>query len=278
MTMEIETKEKWKKTLNKDFQAVVVLQNTSTRAFDTDFHHVLEKVKNLQCSEISEKDNSQSKLGQISASPKTVGFVSISSNTYVSNIRIPEKGSSISSTFADLALTKRWPGKKLDLHANMVGSPSRNLNSSEEEDSVKMKAMESYLQNFSSTMQTREHSRELENFEKLQISAVVMPPHDGVCSSSNHGPSYEGVPVYIYPLSERKYENGRKELLSIGLSLNEEWNWYAGGQQCSFPTKIFTSSMLNGSFDSPKQVSKVIRDGAARTDMTEDAALLDIVD
>lgn len=284
-----------------------------------DFHNVLEKVKNLQCSEISEKDNSQSKLGQISASPKTVGFVSISSNTDVSNKRIPEKGSSISSTSADLALTKSWPGKKLDLNANMVGSPNRNINLSEAEDSVKMKAMESYLQNLSSTMQTREHSRELENFEKLQISAVVMPPHAGVCSSSNHGPSYEGVPVYIYPLSERKSETGQKGLPSIGLSLNEEWNRDTGGRQGtapfsmttfsgtqvagsvvssqlnsaipaadlmhrslimtgSFPPKIFTGSMMNGSFAAPKQVSKVIRDGAARTDMTEDAAHLDIVD
>lgn len=284
-----------------------------------DFHHVLEKVKNLQCSEISEKDNSQSKLGHISASAKTVGFVSSSSNTDVSNKRIPEKRSSISSISADLALTKSFPGKKLDLHANMVGSPSQNINLSEADDSVKMKAMENYLQNLSSTMQTREHSRELENFEKLQVSAVGMPLHAGVCSSSNNGPSYEGVPVYVYPLSERKSETGQKGLPSIGLSLNEEWNRDSGGRQGtapfpmttfsatqvagsvvssqlnssmpsaelmhrslimagSFPPKIFTGSMLNGSFAAPKQVSKVIRDGAARTHMNEDAALLDIVD
>jgi phosphoinositide-3-kinase regulatory subunit 4 len=111
-----------------------------------DFHHVLEKVKNLQCSEISEKDNSQSKLGHISASAKTVGFVSSSSNTDVSSM----------------------PSAEL-MHRSLI---------------------------------------------------------------------------------------------------------MAG----SFPPKIFTGSMLNGIFAAPKQVSKVIRNGAARTHMNEDTTLLDIVD
>lgn len=234
-----------------------------------DFHHLLEKVKNLQ---LSEKDNSQSKLGQISALPKTAGFVSSSSNTNVANKRISEKRSSISSISTDLVLTKSWPGKKSDLHANMVGSPSRNINLSEAEDCVKMKAMESYLQNLSSTMQTREHNRELESFERLQVSAV------GVSSSSNYGPSYEGVPVYVYPLNERKSETGEKGLPSLALSLNEEWNRDSVGRQGPLPPKFFTGSKLDSSFAATKQVSKVIRDSAARAHMTEDAAISDIVD
>jgi len=45
-----------------------------------------------------------------------------------------------------------------------------------------------------------------------------------------------------------------------------------------FPPKMFIGSMLNGIFIAPKQVSKVIRNGAARTHMNEDTTLLDIVD
>jgi hypothetical protein len=46
----------------------------------------------------------------------------------------------------------------------------------------------------------------------------------------------------------------------------------------SFPQFFFTSSMLNDIFAALKQVSKVIRNGAARTHMNEDTTLLDIVD
>lgn len=243
-----------------------------------DFHRDLEKAKNSQFSEISEKDSSQSKVGQISALPKTVGFVPSSSNTNVANKRIFEKGSSSFSISTDLVSTKRWPDKKSDLHANMVGSPIRNINLSEAEECVKMKAMESCVQNLSSTMQTREHNRELESFERLQVSAVGLPPHVGVCSSSNYGPSYEGVPVYVCPLSERKSDTGEKGFPSLGLSLNEEWNRDSGSRQGSLPPKFFTGSKLDSSFAATKQVSKVIRDSAARAHTTEGAAISDIVD
>ncbi|GLJ26656.1 hypothetical protein SUGI_0518430 [Cryptomeria japonica] len=273
------------------------------------FHEVLEKAKNSQCLEVSEKGNNQSKVKQLPDSQKLVEPSLNSNNAPFLNKKIHEKISSISSVAVDPAVAKSWLINKSYLHPN-IESFGQNISLSEPEDCARMKAMESYILNLSSTMQSRENTSELENHEKLQASGLGMPVNSGTGNGSNHGPSYDGVPIYVYPLNEMKNESGKSLMSSIGSSLNEElskdvvgpqgatpilmtnfsgaqvagsvvssqWTLGAGHSSMpaaemiqksvsmvgSFPPKLVSGSILNGSFASTRQANKVLRDSAGR--------------
>eukprot|EP01018_Ginkgo_biloba_P018920 Gb_24427 [translate_table: standard] len=201
------------------------------------FHQVLEKAKNSQWSEMSE--NSQSKVRQRSGFQKSAEPSLNQSNAPFSSKKIPEKRATVSSLAADLVASKSWPVKQSDLHA---GSSGQVTCLSEVEDGVKMKAMESYIRNLSSTMQTREHTRELENSEKLQGSGVGLPPYVGAGNGSNYDGLSEGIPLYSLPLSERKLEMGPNGSPSIGPSLNDECSRIFGGRQGNAPFLMTTIS------------------------------------
>ncbi|CAK9223943.1 unnamed protein product [Sphagnum troendelagicum] len=83
---------------------------------------------------------------------------------------------------------------------------------SEGEDGEKMKAMEGYIRNLSSTMQTRMHNWEVENTEKLQGSAIGFAAGVGAGFYSNYDGSSEGIPLYSVPLNERWSAEGPASL------------------------------------------------------------------
>ncbi|KAH9304628.1 hypothetical protein KI387_009032, partial [Taxus chinensis] len=205
------------------------------------FHDVLEKAKNSQCLEISEKDISQSKIKQFPDSQKLVDPSLNPTNTTFSNKKFPEKVSSISPVAVDPAVAKSWLINKSYVRPN-IESFGQNVSLSERADCVRMKAMESYILNLSSTMQTRENTSELENPEKLQGSGVGTPANSGGGNVSNYGPSYEGVPIYVYPLNDRKIESGKSGMPLIGSSLNGELSKDVVGPQGATPILMTTFS------------------------------------
>lgn len=111
----------------------------------------------------------------------------------------------------------------------------------EGEDGEKMKAMEGYIRNLSSTMQTRMHNWEAENTEKLQGSAVGFAAGVGAGFYSNYDGSSEGIPLYSVPLSEKKPDpapagqGGTPQSGEVNSSFNEEWSRVFGVRQGSAP-------------------------------------------
>lgn len=116
----------------------------------------------------------------------------------------------------------------------------------ENDDGEKMKAMEGYIRNLSSTMQTRMHNWEAENTEKLQGSAIGFAAGVGAGFYSNYDGSSEGIPLYSVPLSERKLDHppsGQGGMVQGGdanPSFNEEWSRVFGVRQGSMPYLMAT--------------------------------------
>ncbi|XP_024396466.1 serine/threonine-protein kinase VPS15 isoform X3 [Physcomitrium patens] len=114
------------------------------------------------------------------------------------------------------------------------------------EDGEKMKAMEGYIRNLSSTMQTRMYNWEAENTEKLQSSAIGFAAGVGAGFYSNYDGSSEGIPIYSVPLSEKKPEpsvagQGRtSQGGEVNPSFNEEWSRVFGVRQGSTPFLMAT--------------------------------------
>jgi hypothetical protein len=116
----------------------------------------------------------------------------------------------------------------------------------EGEDGEKMKAMEGYIRNLSSTMQTRMHNWEAENTEKLQGSAIGFAAGVGAGFYSNYDGSSEGIPLYSVPLSEKKPDpapagqGGTPQGGEVNPSFNEEWSRVFGVRQGSTPFLMAT--------------------------------------
>ncbi|CAM6126892.1 unnamed protein product [Calypogeia fissa] len=144
-----------------------------------------------------------------------------------------DKEASNSSAVSEARLKHASPGKKSS--AAPVPAPGSNERPSatENEDGEKMKAMEGYIRNLSSTMQTRMHNWEVENTEKLESSAVGLPPGVGAGYYSHYDGSSEGIPLYSVPLSERKSEGGGQSNLlgPSASSYNEDWSRIFGSRQ-----------------------------------------------
>ncbi len=113
---------------------------------------------------------------------------------------------------------------------------------SEGEDGEKMKAMEGYIRNLSSTMQTRMHNWEVENTEKLQGSAIGFAAGVGAGFYSNYDGSSEGIPLYSVPLNERWSAEGTPSGLGVdgNPSGNEERSRVFGSRQGSMPFLMAT--------------------------------------
>lgn len=88
----------------------------------------------------------------------------------------------------------------------------------EMDDGEKMKAMEGYIRNLSSTMQSRMHNWEIDNSEKLQSSIIGTNAGVGAGFYSNYDGSSEGIPLYSVPLSEKRADS------QTSLSFNEDWS------------------------------------------------------
>ncbi|MCO5613378.1 hypothetical protein L7F22_067654 [Adiantum nelumboides] len=88
----------------------------------------------------------------------------------------------------------------------------------EMDDNEKMKAMEGYIRNLSSTMQSRMHNWEVDNSEKLQSSVIGENAGVGAGFYTNYDGSSDGIPLYSLPLSERRGDS------QISSSLNEDWS------------------------------------------------------
>ncbi|KAG6553996.1 hypothetical protein Mapa_004913 [Marchantia paleacea] len=101
------------------------------------------------------------------------------------------------------------------------------------EDGEKMKAMEGYLRNLSSTMQSRMHM-EAESTEKLENSAVGLPPGVGAGYYSHYDGSLEGIPLYSLPVVDKKAEETVSNQANVASSYNEDWS-RVGGRQSGAP-------------------------------------------
>lgn len=117
----------------------------------------------------------------------------------------------------------------------------------EGEDGEKMKAMEGYLRNLSSTMQTRMlYNWEAENTEKLQSSAIGFAAGVGAGFYSNYDGSSEGIPLYFVPVNDKKPDpthsgqGGTPQIGEVHPSFNEEWSRVFGGRQGSAPFLMAT--------------------------------------
>ncbi|XP_024383874.1 serine/threonine-protein kinase VPS15 isoform X3 [Physcomitrium patens] len=117
----------------------------------------------------------------------------------------------------------------------------------EGEDGEKMKAMEGYLRNLSSTMQTRMlYNWEADNTEKLQSSAIGFAAGVGAGFYSNYDGSSEGIPLYFVPVNEKKPDptlsgqGGTPQVGEVNPSFNEEWSRVFGGRQGSAPFLMAT--------------------------------------
>jgi phosphoinositide-3-kinase regulatory subunit 4 len=88
----------------------------------------------------------------------------------------------------------------------------------EPDDGEKMKAMEGYIRNLSSTMQSRRHTREVDNSEKLQSSIIGTNAGVGAGFYSNYDGSSEGIPLYSVPLNEKRGDT------QASVSFSEDWN------------------------------------------------------
>lgn len=88
----------------------------------------------------------------------------------------------------------------------------------EMDDNEKMKAMESYIRNLSSTMQSRMHNWEVDNSEKLQSSIIGTNAGAGAGFYTNYDGSSDGIPLYSVPLSERRGDS------QTSSSFHEDWS------------------------------------------------------
>ncbi|KAH8939344.1 hypothetical protein BDL97_15G033100 [Sphagnum fallax] len=118
---------------------------------------------------------------------------------------------------------------------------------SEGEDGEKMKAMEGYICNLSSIMQSRMHNWEAGNTEKLQSSSIGFTAGVGAGFYSNYGGSSEGIPLYSVPLIERKSGEGMPvgqgsapQGVDGNPSTNEDWSRVFGTHQGSAPFLMAT--------------------------------------
>jgi phosphoinositide-3-kinase regulatory subunit 4 len=118
---------------------------------------------------------------------------------------------------------------------------------SEGEDGEKMKAMEGYIRNLSSIMQSRMHNWEAENTEKLQSSSIGFTAGVGAGFYSNYDGSSQGIPLYSVPLIERKSGEGMPaeqgsapQGVDGNPSTNEDWSQVFGTHQGSAPFLMAT--------------------------------------
>jgi phosphoinositide-3-kinase regulatory subunit 4 len=118
---------------------------------------------------------------------------------------------------------------------------------SEGEDGEKMKAMEGYIRNLSSIMQSRMHNWEAVNTEKLQSSSIGFTAGVGAGFYSNYDGSSEGIPLYSVPLMERKSGEGMPagqgsapQGVDGNPSNNEDWSRVFGTHQVSAPSLMAT--------------------------------------
>jgi len=118
---------------------------------------------------------------------------------------------------------------------------------SEGEDGEKMKAMEGYICNLSSIMQSRMHNWEAQNTEKLQSSSIGFTAGVGAGFYSNYDGSSEGIPLYSVPLIERKSGEGMPagqgsapQGVDGNPSTNEDWSRVFGTHQGSAPFLMAT--------------------------------------
>lgn len=110
---------------------------------------------------------------------------------------------------------------------------SPRANDVDNEDGEKMKAMEGYLRNLSSTMKSR-LSHEAEHTEKLENSAVGLPPGVGAGYYSHYDGTLEGIPLYSLPVVQKKAEDNVSNQANVASSYNEDWN-RVGGRQSGAP-------------------------------------------
>eukprot|EP00252_Welwitschia_mirabilis_P026191 TRINITY_DN8476_c0_g3_i2.p1 TRINITY_DN8476_c0_g3~~TRINITY_DN8476_c0_g3_i2.p1 ORF type:complete len:750 (-),score=115.92 TRINITY_DN8476_c0_g3_i2:109-2034(-) len=117
--------------------------------------------------------------------------------------------------------------------------------------------MESYILSLSSTMQTREHSKDLENSKKLQFSSGSGNMFATAVIGSSYNPSFEGIPVYTCPMNERNSEVTERVSTAGGLSINEEWKQECLGHQESMPflTASYSAGEAMGSIASSHKSS-----------------------
>jgi phosphoinositide-3-kinase regulatory subunit 4 len=118
---------------------------------------------------------------------------------------------------------------------------------SEDEDGEKMKAMEGYIRNLSSIMQSRMQYWEAENTKKLQSSSIGFTAGVGAGFYSNYDGSSEGIPLYSVPLIERKSGEGMPagqgsapQGVDGNPSTNEDWSQVFGTHQGSAPFLMAT--------------------------------------
>eukprot|EP00250_Pteridium_aquilinum_P016932 c23371_g3_i3 orf=69-4718(+) len=101
---------------------------------------------------------------------------------------------------------------------NTKSSPTRAGSFTELDDGEKMKAMEGYIRNLSSTMQSRMHNWEVDNSEKLQSSIIGTNAGVGAGFYSNYDGSSEGIPLYSVPMGEKRADSQTSH------SFNEDWS------------------------------------------------------
>ncbi|KAH7447982.1 hypothetical protein KP509_01G130700 [Ceratopteris richardii] len=100
------------------------------------------------------------------------------------------------------------------------------------DDNEKMKAMEGYIRDLSSTMQSRMLNWEVDNSEKLQSSIIGMNAGAGTGFYSNYDGSSDGIPLYFLPLNEKRGDN------QTSFSFNEDWNRIVNGRHGTHPSHI----------------------------------------
>ncbi|KAI5081544.1 hypothetical protein GOP47_0002147 [Adiantum capillus-veneris] len=140
--------------------------------------------------------------------------------------RSKQKGGSPTTPLDTSSAKKFVEQQKADTEAHDLGntsllSPMRQgdrLPFTEMDDNEKMKAMEGYIRNLSSTMQSRMHNWEVDNSEKLQSSVIGANAGVGAGFYTNYDGSSDGIPLYSVPLSERRADSQRSS------SFNEDWN------------------------------------------------------
>ncbi|KAJ7571090.1 hypothetical protein O6H91_01G148400 [Diphasiastrum complanatum] len=135
--------------------------------------------------------------------------------------------------YGDTALNKKWGEKWSQSQASLSDSANKLPFVSESEDGEKMKAMEGYIRNLSSTMQTQKHNWEKENSEKLESSTIGLAAGVGAGFYSNYDGSSEGIPLYSVPVSDRRHEGSlwQSSIAQSNPSFNEEWSRVFGVKQ-----------------------------------------------
>lgn len=208
-----------------------------------------EREKAMATKQGSQKSRSRPRVAPIQPPPELAGTSGTRSS---SEKKKSEKD--VPSGSGDFSKAPPRSGSKRAGVPASVTQPAEKPFTGEGEDGEKMKAMEGYIRNLSSTMQTRMHNWEAENTEKLQGSVVGSTAGVGAGYYSSFDGSPEGIPIYSVPLNEKKSEappvgqGSTAQGVDGNPSFNEEWSRVFGLRQSApFSTATIAGSPISGS-------------------------------